>query len=50
MILQTENRNCPCGSGKSYSECCQPLHHGEAASTPEALMRSRYAAFVLKLP
>jgi SEC-C motif-containing protein len=50
MILQTENRNCPCGSGKSYSECCQPLHQGEAASTPEALMRSRYAAFVLKLP
>ncbi|SNC60072.1 SEC-C motif-containing protein [Marinobacter sp. es.048] len=50
MILQTENRNCPCGSGKSYSECCRPFHRGEPAPTPEALMRSRYVAFVLNLP
>jgi SEC-C motif-containing protein len=26
------------------------LHQGESASSPEALMRSRYAAFVLNLP
>lgn len=42
--------NCPCGTGKTYVECCQPYHDGEAdAPTPEALMRSRYAAYALKL-
>src|SRR5689334_6847518 len=39
---------CPCGSGKSYERCCAPFHKGEIhAPTPEALMRSRYSAFVL---
>lgn len=38
-------QNCPCGSGRIYAECCQPYHQGEAAPTPEALMRSRYSAF-----
>jgi len=38
---------CPCGSEKKYSECCQPLHTGEKkANTAEALMRSRYSAYV----
>ncbi|MDF0535910.1 YchJ family metal-binding protein [Shewanella sp. A32] len=42
--------NCPCGSGKQYSQCCRPYHqHQIPAPTPEALMRSRYAAFVLHL-
>ncbi|TIC81815.1 YchJ family metal-binding protein [Nocardioides sp. GY 10127] len=37
---------CPCGSGRAYDACCGPLHRGaERASTPEQLMRSRYAAF-----
>lgn len=36
---------CPCGSRKSYEECCAPYHNGEAAPTAEALMRSRYSAF-----
>lgn len=38
---------CPCGSGKPYAQCCGPYHDGTPAPTPEALMRSRYAAFVL---
>lgn len=34
----------------AYSECCQPLHQGnKQADTSEALMRSRYSAFVLVL-
>lgn len=37
---------CPCGSGVAYRSCCGPLHDGEAAATAEALMRSRYAAYV----
>ncbi|WP_438353158.1 YchJ family protein [Microbacterium sp. CJ88] len=38
---------CPCGSGGTYDGCCAPAHRGEPATTPEALMRSRYAAFVV---
>jgi SEC-C motif domain protein len=37
---------CPCG-GASYETCCGPRHSGERpAETAEALMRSRYSAFV----
>jgi SEC-C motif-containing protein len=39
--------DCPCGSGRNYSECCEPLHNGaQAAASAEALMRSRYSAYV----
>ncbi|MCE9687684.1 YchJ family protein [Shewanella sp. AS16] len=42
-------KNCPCGTGKSYGLCCQPFHSGDSLpQTPEQLMRSRYAAFALK--
>ncbi|QBK04785.1 hypothetical protein DW355_08390 [Hylemonella gracilis] len=46
---------CPCGSGATYVECCGRWH-GDAnpgagspppAPSAEALMRSRYSAFVL---
>ncbi|MFT7721843.1 MAG: YchJ family metal-binding protein [Roseateles sp.] len=46
---------CPCGTGRPYAGCCGALHaahaagQGLTAATPEALMRSRYAAFVLDL-
>jgi SEC-C motif-containing protein len=40
---------CPCGSGRSYAECCARWHAGDAAPTAEALMRSRYCAYVLRL-
>ncbi len=47
--MVTEPRVCPCGGG-TYAECCEPLHTGQAeASTAEALMRSRYSAFVVGL-
>ncbi len=39
---------CPCQSGDSFQKCCQPILNGiQAASTPEALMRSRYTAYTL---
>lgn len=41
---------CPCGSRKAYALCCWRLHSGEAAPDAEALMRSRYAAYVMKRP
>jgi SEC-C motif-containing protein len=44
---------CPCGAGQPYVDCCGAWHAGLAegvhAPTPEALMRSRYSAYVLGL-
>ena len=46
---------CPCGSDKTYGECCGLYHAGWLAEnclhapTPEALMRSRYSAYALNL-
>ncbi len=41
---------CYCGSGQSYAACCGRLHSGaENAASAEALMRSRYSAYVLGL-
>ena len=37
---------CPCGSETTYEACCGPLIAGAAAPTAEALMRSRYTAYV----
>ena len=40
---------CPCGLPRGYADCCGRYHDGPqalAAPTPEALMRSRYAAYV----
>ena len=39
---------CPCGGGE-YVSCCEPMHLGAAACTPEALMRSRYSAYAKNL-
>ncbi len=39
---------CPCGSKLELSECCAPILAGTPAPTAEALMRSRYTAFVLR--
>lgn len=38
---------CPCGSGTRFGGCCGRLHDGFIADTAEALMRSRYSAYVL---
>ena len=46
---------CPCGNAQSYASCCGRWHAEHAtsgkltAASPEALMRSRYSAFVLDL-
>ncbi|MEO9802941.1 MAG: YchJ family protein [Reichenbachiella sp.] len=37
--------DCPCGSGKKYSTCCNPTIKGQTATTALALMRSRYTAY-----
>jgi len=40
---------CRCGSRKKAHRCCAPIHAGRPAPSPEALMRSRYAAYALGL-
>lgn len=43
---------CPCGSGRAYARCCGRWHDGPEhlqAPDAEALMRSRYCAYVLGL-
>jgi SEC-C motif-containing protein len=51
--LTSAKTPCPCHSGRAYGDCCGPWHAGLAqgkhAPTPEALMRSRYSAYVLGL-
>lgn len=39
---------CPCGGG-DYAACCGRYHLGAPAQDAESLMRSRYAAYALKL-
>jgi SEC-C motif-containing protein len=38
--------SCPCGSGREFAVCCEPILKGAPAETAEALMRSRYTAYV----
>jgi SEC-C motif-containing protein len=41
---------CPCGTDLNYTVCCGKFHKGKIhAATAEALMRSRYSAYVLDL-
>ena len=43
-----QEKLCDCGSGSSAKKCCLPLLSGDTvASTPEALMRSRFVAYKL---
>jgi SEC-C motif-containing protein len=44
--VTSDKQMCPCGSGSALDSCCQPIIDGGAAPTPEALMRSRYTAYV----
>ena len=41
--------NCPCGKPLAYEDCCGRYHAGTPAPDAEALMRSRYSAYVLGL-
>ena len=49
-MQKLDEMNCPCCSGKTYENCCEPYHLGKnLPQTPEQLMRSRYTAFALVL-
>ncbi len=46
--MATKSTPCPCGA-PDYAACCGRYHGGTPAPDAEALMRSRYSAYVLKL-
>jgi SEC-C motif-containing protein len=48
MSATLREATCPCGSGRPLAGCCGRLHAGEPAADAEALMRSRYSAYVLE--
>lgn len=49
MQTLSKSSRCPCGSALKYIKCCgQYLRQGKHALTAEALMRSRYTAYVLR--
>ena len=40
--------DCHCGAKTAFENCCQPIHENVArATSPEALMRAHYSAYVL---
>ena len=39
--------HCPCGSGKQFGACCALYINGASAPDAQALMRSRYTAYVV---
>lgn len=46
-MVKKQSTDCPCGSGRGYDECCGHYIAGAGrAPTAEALMRSRYSAYV----
>lgn len=50
MVAKEERPlTCACGSGMPYAECCGRYHVGGSAPSAEALMRSRYTAYVAGL-
>jgi SEC-C motif-containing protein len=45
----TSNAPCPCGSGLTFGECCEPIiKQRKVAATAEQLMRSRFTAHVIQ--
>lgn len=40
---------CPCCSGNPYEKCCEIYHLGKEPPNAQALMRSRYSAYAMKL-
>ena len=50
MIIHMTTDLCPCGANSTFEDCCQPIiEQREVASTPEALMRSRYSAALARI-
>jgi len=38
-------QTCPCGSGRSFHDCCEPYLSGEPIPDIETLLRARFSAY-----
>jgi SEC-C motif-containing protein len=48
MINHSTKNQCFCGTRENFEHCCKPIIEGtQPPSTAQALMRSRYSAFVI---
>src|SRR5438067_8942251 len=48
MKLPTSDAPCPCGSGRTFGACCEPiLKRKRPAASAEELMRSRFTAHAI---
>lgn len=45
-VWEADKKACPCGSGRPYTDCCEPYHNGGLEPTAESLMRARFSAYV----
>ena len=43
----SEPQRCYCGRPLAFYECCQTIHNGLCADSPETLMRARFSAFAV---
>lgn len=49
LNIKQDHAMCFCGTNSNYENCCEPFHKGlHSAPTAEALMRSRYTAYILQ--
>lgn len=49
-LPESNDVDCPCGSSKSYKECCEIIHKGSRkCERPLDVLRSRYTAFSYRL-
>mmetsp|Transcript_9342 Transcript_9342/g.21717 ORF Transcript_9342/g.21717 Transcript_9342/m.21717 type:complete len:247 (-) Transcript_9342:1686-2426(-) len=49
-IPEDDSALCACDSGRPYTECCRPFHHGDRqCQTMLDVLRSRYSAFSYRI-
>ena len=49
LPIPLRGQPCPCGSGRPFEQCCEPILTGQRpAATAEELMRSRFTAHVAR--
>lgn len=46
-IPSPDMKQCPCGSGSLYADCCGPVIYSRSAPTAAVLMKSRYTAYYI---
>ena len=47
MSILDKHALCPCGSTKSYDDCCHSFHEGIKTPSPLELVKARYAAYAM---